>query len=104
VMEREQAGKARAAMAFSRSAKAARKRASCAAELRTRKEKPVGGFALKVKGCFQCSADTPVRAEAGAHQDVAFEDQGQLAKLPKGARLPILLESRRLGRVESQQS
>ena len=90
-------------MAFSKSAKAAQKRTSCAAELRTRKEKPAGGFALKVKCCFQCSADTPVRAQADTRQDVAFEDQGRLAKLPKGARLPILLESRRLGRVESQQ-
>ena len=46
----EQAGKARAAMAFSRSAKAVPKRASCAALLRTRKEKPAGGFWVAVKG------------------------------------------------------
>src|SRR5208282_5346688 len=47
----EQAGKARAAMAFSRTLKALRKRSSCAAGLRTRKEKPDSRLGIvKFKG------------------------------------------------------
>ena len=47
----EQAGKARAAMAFSRMPKALRKRSSCATRLRTRKEKPDSRFgSVRFKG------------------------------------------------------
>src|SRR5216684_2264437 len=46
----EQAGNARAAIAFSSMPKASRNRSSCATELRTRKEKPAGGFWVVVKG------------------------------------------------------
>src|SRR5208282_5088380 len=53
VTANEQAGKARAAIAFSRMLKASRNRPSCATKLRTRKENPAGGFWIAVKGVLR---------------------------------------------------
>src|SRR5260370_35026088 len=53
----EQAGKTRAAMAFSRMPKAVRNRASCAAKLRARKEKPDSRLgSVSVKGILGTEA------------------------------------------------
>src|ERR1700747_1552612 len=52
-----QAGKARAAIAFSRMRKALRKRSSCVAKLRTRKEKPDSRLvSVRLKGILRTAA------------------------------------------------
>lgn len=85
--------------------KALRKRSSCAAVLRAKNEKPGAEFEVEAKANTQCSADTPVRADACVRSMLRSQMPAARSSASyQKVLLPVLLlESCLARRVESQQ-